>query len=243
MSAEGRISTQDDRSLSKESTAAAIPVASRSAISDVISDLSPPAPASQDFHPGLPFADFVGRCFLRLCLWGEILASLGRAKRPGAEKIRSATSNIPGRVGPDSERQDWPRPGWLRSFIGAACCTLAAASLVLVFSTSPYRPMVPFILLIVISYIAVRFGDLAGVAGTLCAALVFAAILFPPPGIAISNPGERSHLISMVILGVCASELLGRRKSSKACRLRVKPAWFRSKDGRSAGVFRLRGRI
>jgi K+-sensing histidine kinase KdpD len=76
--------------------------------------------------------------------------------------------------------------------------------------------LVPFILLIVISYIALRLGDIAGVAGTICAALLFATILFVSRrGLAISNPVERNRLISMVILGVCVSELLGRRKGAK----------------------------
>jgi len=189
-----------DQSISEQSTSA-VPVNPPPA------DLSPPiAPSSKPLNQDLPFPDFVGRCFLRVCLWGDTLASLARETWLSVGKTEWAAS----------KRQDWPRPGWLRSFVGAASCTLAAASLVPVFSTSAYRPFVPLILLIVISYIALRFGDIAGVAGTICAAVLFATILFEPrPGFAISNSSERNHLISMVILGVCASELLGRRRGTK----------------------------
>lgn len=204
MPVEGRISTEDDQSISKQSTPA-VPITSAPAVSE----LSPPAtpsPSSKPFHQDLPFADFVGRCFLWVCLWGDTLASLARGNRWSEGKIESTTS----------KRQDWPRPAWLRSFVGAASCTLAAASLVPAFSTSAYRPLVPFILVIVISYIALRFGNIAGVAGTICSALLFATILFEPrSGLAISNSIERNRLISMVILGGCVSELLGRRKGAK----------------------------
>jgi hypothetical protein len=202
MPVEERISTKDDESIPKQSTSA-VPVGSTPAVSDLG---SPAAPSSESFHQDLPFADFVGRCFLLACLWGDTLVSLARGTWSSVGKMELATS----------KGQEWPRPGWLRSFVGAASCTLAAASLVPVFSTSAYRPLVPFILLIVISYIALRFGDIAGVAGTICAALLFATILFGShPGFAIGNSSERNHLISMVILGVCVSELLGRRKGAR----------------------------
>jgi hypothetical protein len=194
------------QNISKQSTLA-VPVTTTPAVAE----LSPPAaPSGRPFNQDPPFADFVGRCFLRVCLWGDTLASLARGTRSSVGTIESAAS----------ERQDSTRPGWLRSFVGAASCTLAAASLMPVFSTKTYRPLVPFILLfvisfIVISFIALRFGDIAGVAGTICAALLFATILFGPTGFRISNSSERNPLISMVILGVCVSELLGRRKGAK----------------------------
>jgi hypothetical protein len=202
MPVEERISAEDDQSVSKQSSSA-VPAASGPAVSD----LGPPAASSsKPFNQDLPFAGFVGRCFLRVCLWEEMLASLARGNRSSAGKIESASS----------KRQEWPRPEWLRSFVGAALCTLAAATLVPLFSTTAYRPLGLVILLTVFSYIAVRFGNMAGVAGTICAALLFAILLLEHrSGLVIPNPAERNHLISIMILGVCASELLGRRKGGK----------------------------
>ena len=73
----------------------------------------------------------------------------------------------------------------------------------------------PLLFVLVILYVALRFGHIAGIIGTICAALVFEIFLFEPTlSLAIDNPSARNHLISMVILGICASEILGRRKAS-----------------------------
>ena len=155
---------------------------------------------------GVPFVDFVGRCFLRACLWMELLESWKREKQglPNA-KIESSAS----------WKYQWHMRGWLRSSVGAASCTAVAGCLVPVFSGTTLSPAVPLLFLLVILYVALRFGNIAGIIGTVCAALVFASILFEPrPSLAISSPLERNLLFSMVILGVCASELLGRRKTT-----------------------------
>jgi Domain of unknown function (DUF4118) len=155
---------------------------------------------------GVPFVDFVGRCFLRACLWMELLESWKREKQalPDA-KIESSAS----------WRYQWHVTGWLRSSLGAAYCTAVAGCLVPIFSGTILSPAVPLFFLLVILCVALRFGNIAGIIGTVCAALVFASILFEPrPSLAISSPLERNLLFSMVVLGVCASELLGRRKTT-----------------------------
>jgi hypothetical protein len=155
---------------------------------------------------GVPFVDLVGRCFLRACLWMELLESWKRGKQasPNA-KIESSAS----------WKYQWHMRGWLRSSVGAASCTAVAGCLVPVFSGTTLSPAVPLLFLLVILYVALRFGNIAGIIGTVCAALVFASILFEPrPSLAISSPLERNLLFAMVILGVCASELLGRRKTT-----------------------------
>jgi K+-sensing histidine kinase KdpD len=104
--------------------------------------------------------------------------------------------------------------GWLRSSLGAASCTAVAGCLIPIFSGNTYSAIVPLLFLIVILYMALRFGHVAGIIGTVCAALVFEIFLFEPKlSFAIENTTARNHLISMVILGICASELLGRRKA------------------------------
>ena len=151
-----------------------------------------------------PFADFAGRCFLRGCLCADLLASWIRKKQTQADaKIES-----------DSWRYHFHMMGWLRSSVGAASCTAVAGCLIPVFAGNTYRAIVPLFFLLVILYVALRFGRVAGIIGTVCAALVFEIFLFEPTlSLAIENPSARNHLISMVILGICASELLGRRKA------------------------------
>lgn len=153
----------------------------------------------------VPFTDFVGRCFLRGCLWVDLLESWIRKKQAQADaKIDSEAS----------WRCHFHVMGWLRSSLGAASCTAAAGCLIPVFAGSDHRAIVPLLFLLVILYVALRFGHLAGIIGTVCAALVFEIFLFEPTlSLAINNPSARNHLISTVILGVCASELLGRRKA------------------------------
>jgi hypothetical protein len=168
------------------------------------------SPAPHDImHPAssyrfdAPFTGFAGRCFLRGCLCADLLESWIRKQQARADaKIDSA-----------SWRAHLHVMGWLRSSLGAASCTTVAGCLIPVFASNAYRAIVPLFFLLVILYVALRFGHVAGIIGTVCAALVFEIFLFEPTlSLAIDNPAARNHLISMVILGICASEILGRRK-------------------------------
>lgn len=151
-----------------------------------------------------PFADFVGRCFLRGCLFADFLHCwIDKGQARADAKLGSA----------ESWRDYFHVMGWLRSSLGAASCTAVAGFLIPVFAGNAHRAIVPLFFLLVILYVALRFGHIAGIIGTICAALVFEVFLFEPTlSLAIENSAARNHLISMVILGVCASELLGRRK-------------------------------
>lgn len=185
-------------------------------MSETFASFSPTAtpslsPAKQDgTHPSgdrfeAPFAGFVGRCFLRGCLFMDSLESWARKKQAQSDaRIASA----------ESWRHHLYVLGWLRSSLGAASCTAIAGCLIPVFSGNSYRALVPLLFLLVILYVALRFGHVAGILGTVCAALVFEIFLFEPTlSFAIESPTARNHLISMVILGICASEFLGRRKA------------------------------
>lgn len=154
----------------------------------------------------VPFTDFVGRCFLRGCLWGDLLISWIRKKQAQSDaRIVSETNWT----------YHFHVMGWWRSSLGAASCTAVAGCLIPVFSRTSLSTVAPLLFLLVILYVALRFGHVAGMVGTICAALVFEIFLFKPTlSLAINNSVARNHLISMVILGVCASELLGRRKPS-----------------------------
>ena len=162
-------------------------------------------PIAEDSTPAvsMPFADFVGRCFMRGALFADLLTSWIQSNQP---PVRSEMESA-------ADRFNWHVSGWLRSSIGIATRALSAAALVPIFWSSSLRSLVPIFFLLVISFVALRFGHLAGLVGTMFAALLFASILFEPrPSLAMSDPVERNHLICMVVIGICAAEILGRRK-------------------------------
>jgi hypothetical protein len=171
--------------------------------------VSPAIPAvmhsSSSHQFDVPFTDFAGRCFLRGCLCADLVESwICKQQAQADAKIESAAT----------WRYHLHVMGWLRSSLGAASCTALAGCLIPVFGGNAYRAAIPFFFLLVILYVALRFGHVAGIIGTVCAALVFEIFLFEPTlSLAIENPSARNHLISMVILGICASEILGRRKA------------------------------
>jgi Domain of unknown function (DUF4118) len=177
---------------------------SQTATPSVSPAVQPGARSTSSYRFDVPFTDFAGRCFLRACLWANLLESWIRKKQAQSDaKIESAAS----------WRYHLHVMGWLRSSLGVASCTAVAGCLIPVFAGNTHRAMVPLLFLLVILYVALRFGHVAGIIGTICAALVFEIFLFEPRlSLAIESQTARDHLISMVILGICASEVLGRRK-------------------------------
>ena len=56
------------------------------------------------------------------------------------------------------------------------------------------------------------FGNLAGLFGTIVAAMIFAAFLFhPTSSLKVKDSAQRSSLIWMIVGGIAMSELLGVR--------------------------------
>lgn len=94
--------------------------------------------------------------------------------------------------------------------LGAGCCAIAAAGLTPVISQTPFTSFAPLVFLVVIFLVAARFGNFAGMFGTLTAALVFAIFLFEPRfSLMINDPASRNHLIWMIVIGIVISDLLG----------------------------------
>jgi hypothetical protein len=212
MPTEASVSHEGERNL--VATPAAVTIRAAVSISNTVSlsnnegestSLVPPSRSLANISgsTGVPFADFVGRCFMRGCLWVDMGTAWITAHQP-PDKLESEVAG----------KHDWHVSGRLRTALGIGSCTLASAALVAMFWESSLRSLVPFVFLAVIAYIALRFGTIAGLVGTISSALVFASILFEPrPSLAISNPVDRNHLIVMIVIGICASELLGRRKT------------------------------
>lgn len=94
--------------------------------------------------------------------------------------------------------------------VGAGCCAVAAAGLTPVISQTPFTSFAPLIFLVVIFFVAARFGNFAGMFGTLTAALVFAIFLFEPRfSLTVDDAAARNHLIWMIVIGLVISDLLG----------------------------------
>ena len=94
--------------------------------------------------------------------------------------------------------------------IGAGCCAVAAAGLTPIISQTPFTSFAPLVFLLVIFFVAARFGNFAGMFGTFTGALVFAIFLFQPRfSLMINDPSSRNHLIWMIVIGVVVSDLLG----------------------------------
>ena len=107
---------------------------------------------------------------------------------------------------------------WLRSLdvvIGILLCGSGASLMALIFHRSSYVALVPLWFLAVLFAVALRFGFLAGVLGSVLAALIFAVFLFHPYGsLSVENLSARSNLAWMVLGGLVFSYLLGPRRMS-----------------------------
>ncbi len=85
--------------------------------------------------------------------------------------------------------------------------TAAAASFGL--SASPGRRLVPAAFVILVVVVALRFGALAGILGSLVSAAIFAHWLYPPLGsLRIESAVARDHLGWMLLAGISLSYLL-----------------------------------
>lgn len=101
-------------------------------------------------------------------------------------------------------------PRWKYPSIGAMFCTALAMGVVALFDKANLdEQLLPLLFLIVIVPVAVRFGHIAGIAGTIISGLIFASFLKPKWSLAIADPASRRHLIWMLIIGIILSDLLG----------------------------------
>ena len=91
----------------------------------------------------------------------------------------------------------------INALIGAILCAIVAAVLVFATRGSSLRTSVPLIFIAVIILVALRFGMLASVLGSLFATLLFAYFLFTPVGSFRVQKGQaRTNLIWMLLIGV-----------------------------------------
>jgi hypothetical protein len=176
-------------------------------------------PMPKDSKPALtglalfvdPFAGFAGHSFFYFCRLVDRVTAWMRPQIARAELAAQSLMNSPA-TSPTSHRGAFS--------MGAICCTIAAACLIPVFYASTVKAFLPIPFLLIIVLVAFRFGRAAGVLGTIAAALLFALFLYEPPGLGVSDPAARSHLMWMLIIGIVISDLLTRFKMSRIARHR-----------------------
>jgi K+-sensing histidine kinase KdpD len=92
------------------------------------------------------------------------------------------------------------------SWGGAAVCEVSAAGICYLFQGSTHDSIVPLGFLVIVVACARHFGALAGVLGSLSAAVTFAVFLFAPVGrLAVSDISARVALTVLVIGGIALS--------------------------------------
>lgn len=93
--------------------------------------------------------------------------------------------------------------------IGTLLSAVFASVLTLLFHRSTMRGFLPLAFVIVLVLLSRRFGVGVSLAGSLIAAIIFAAFLFPPLGSArVENEQARASLGWMVLCAVAVSYLL-----------------------------------
>jgi len=98
---------------------------------------------------------------------------------------------------------------WWPLVAGLLVCSLAAATVAVLFSTHSSRVSIPFAFLAVLVALAMRFGKWVGIAGSFIAAMIFSYRLYPPMhNMAVQSEAARSNLAWMVLGGVVLSFLL-----------------------------------
>ena len=99
--------------------------------------------------------------------------------------------------------------GPLHVLVGLALCSASAALAAALFASRPSRLVVPLVFVFVLLLIAIRYGAMVGILGSVIAAAIFAWFLYPPAhSLVVSDASERSHLAWMVLAGVTLSYLL-----------------------------------
>jgi K+-sensing histidine kinase KdpD len=99
---------------------------------------------------------------------------------------------------------------WVNSAIGFVLCGCAASLLAILFENSRLQILAPILFTCVAVAVAMRFGRMVGILGTLFGAAVFAIWLYPPLGsLRVSSGDARGSLNALLLGGLVLSYLLG----------------------------------
>ena len=98
----------------------------------------------------------------------------------------------------------------VNSAIGFVLCGFSASLLAILFWHSRFQLLAPILFVFVVVAIAMRFGRVVGLLGTLFGAALFAIWLYPPLGaLRVSSQQARNSLNALLLGGLVLSYLLG----------------------------------
>jgi K+-sensing histidine kinase KdpD len=96
-----------------------------------------------------------------------------------------------------------PRFPHSQDIYGASLCTAAAALVALCLRATTLRAAVIFPFLLVVIFVALRFGAVAGIVGTSISAAIFSRFMLPPLGsFAIQDPSAKENLLWFLVAGI-----------------------------------------
>jgi K+-sensing histidine kinase KdpD len=88
-------------------------------------------------------------------------------------------------------------------------CAVSAILATMLFASRPARFLIPIAFVAVLVLVAMRYGALVGILGSLLAGAIFAYFLYPPAhSLKVQDAGDRSQLAWVVLAGVALSYLL-----------------------------------
>ncbi len=98
----------------------------------------------------------------------------------------------------------------VNSAIGFVLCGFAASLLAIIFWNSHFQIVAPILFIFVVVAVAIRFGKVVGIMGTLFGTALFALWLYPPFGsLRASGPQAHGSLHALLLGGLVLSYLLG----------------------------------
>ena len=98
----------------------------------------------------------------------------------------------------------------VNSAIGFVLCGFSASLLAILFWHSRFQILAPILFIFIVVAVAMRFGRLVGIMGTLFGAALFAIWLYPPLGaLRVSSQEARASLNALLLGGLVLSYLLG----------------------------------
>jgi len=84
------------------------------------------------------------------------------------------------------------------------------------FAAPATRNLVPVVFVVIVVLVALRFGALAGIVGSLVGAAIFAGWLYAPVGsLHVKDTGARDQIGWMVLAGISLSYLLAPKLSGR----------------------------
>ena len=154
-----------------------------------------------------PFVGLVGKCCLGLALGRELQLSAVASLQRWLERQSKSFATAVQRWRTSNPFVLWPAVVVLTIFMLAILAVLAHS----------FGFVLPAVLLFTIFFVALRFGNKAGLLATIAAAVVLQCLLYKPvlamfPDLAVKD----SWIFLTLVLGVCSSALFGRRKPATA---------------------------